>query len=145
MKKIILSSILLLSVFFVNAQEWKTDISNAEKEAAKGDKPIILVFEGSDWCAPCIKLQKQVWDTPTFQEYAKDHFVMLKADFPRKSKNSLPEDQKEKNSELAAKYNPQGYFPLVVILDKNGKVLGKTGYKNIDADKYITLLNSFKS
>jgi len=37
----------------------------------------------------------------------------------------------------------QGYFPLVLLLDANGKVLGKTGYKKVKPAEYISLLNSF--
>ena len=68
---------------------------------------------------------------------------MLQADFPKRSKNALPKDQQAKNDQLAEKYNPNGYFPFVVILDKTGKVLGQTGYKNMSSKEYIDHLNSF--
>ena len=50
------------------------------------------------------------------QNYAKDHFVMLKADFPRKRANKLNSEQQEKNNKLAEIYNQKGYFPFVVVL-----------------------------
>ncbi len=56
---------------------------------------------------------------------------MLLADFPRKKQNMLPVEQQKKNEQLAETYNKNGYFPLVVVLDKDGKVLGQTGYKKI--------------
>jgi hypothetical protein len=34
---------------------------------------------------------------------------------------------------LAEKYNKDGFFPLVVVLDKTGKVLAKKGYENQSA------------
>jgi hypothetical protein len=37
----------------------------------------------------------------------------------------LPEELKKQNQGLAEKYNQEGFFPLVVVLDGNGKVLGK--------------------
>jgi len=90
MKKIIVA--LLVMVVSVNttiAQEWQTDFTIAKEIAAKEGKPIILVFQGSDWCAPCIKLDREIWSTDTFKEYAKENYVMLKADFPRRKKNTL--------------------------------------------------------
>ena len=144
MKKLLLS--LALGLFFLagNAQEWKTDFKEAKQIAEKENKEILLVFQGSDWCAPCIKLDRQVWSTKEFQQYAKEHFVLLKADFPRKSGNALPEDQQLKNNKLAEIYNQNGYFPFVVKLDENGKVLGEVGYKNVNPSEYIAILNSFK-
>ena len=141
MKKLIFIGLLLLGSF-TYAQEWKTDFDTAKKEAAKEHKPIILVFQGSDWCAPCIKLDKQVWSTEEFQQYAKDHYVMLQADFPKKKEHQLPEAQIAKNEKLAEKYNPYGYFPFVVILDANGKVLGNMGYEKKSPKQYIAALNA---
>tara|TARA_R110002020_G_scaffold108281_2_gene251065 strand:+ start:52682 stop:53122 length:441 start_codon:yes stop_codon:yes gene_type:complete len=145
MKKKFLFVLFFASVCIASAQEWQTDFTTAKQIAAKQDKPIILVFQGSDWCAPCIKLDKEVWSTPEFKSYAKDHFVMLQADFPRKKANALAPEQQEKNNQLAEKYNQNGYFPFVVILDENGKVLGETGYQKMQPNEYIKLLNSFKS
>jgi len=134
----------LIGIFASNAQEWQKDYNLASQEASEKIRPIILVFQGSDWCAPCIKLDREVFQTETFQLYAKDHFVMLQADFPKKRKNALPEDQQKKNNALAEKYNPRGIFPFVVILNSEGKVLGETGYMKASPSQYILHLESFK-
>ncbi|MCB0822892.1 MAG: thioredoxin family protein [Bacteroidales bacterium] len=142
MKKILVLLIMLLP-FMIQAQDWQTDFETAKSLAAEQDKPIILVFQGSDWCAPCIKLEKEIWSSEDFIAYSKEHYIMLKADFPRKRQNSLSAEQQEKNNALAEKYNKEGYFPLVVVLDKEGKVLGTTGYKKLTPSEYIEFLNSF--
>ncbi len=136
---------LFLLFMSVQSQEWITDMQKAGEIAARENKKIILVFSGSDWCAPCIKLEKEIWNSPEFQEYAKEHYVMLRADFPRKKKNQLPKEQQEKNNKLFEKYNPQGYFPFVVVLTPGGKVLGTTGYKKVSPGEYIKELNSFEN
>jgi len=144
MKKIIVA--LLLMVVCVSktmAQEWQTDIKVAKEIATKESKPIILVFQGSDWCAPCIKLDREIWSTDTFKKYAKENYVMLKADFPRRKKNTLSEKQTKANALLAEKYNKQGFFPFVVVLDSNGKVLGESSYKKTTPENYIKEINSF--
>jgi len=139
--------IVLLTIFLgtgiIFAQDWQTDLTIAKELSEDGNKRIILVFQGSDWCAPCIKLDKKIWSSEEFQNYASDHFVMLLADFPRKKQNMLPVEQKNKNEQLAETYNRNGYFPLVVVMDKDGNLLGQTGYKNISVKEYISLLESF--
>ncbi len=125
------------------AQDWQTNFTDAQKEANQTGKRLILVFQGSDWCAPCMKLDREIWSTPEFSSYAADHYVMVKADFPRKKANALPEEQQIQNSKLAEKYNTKGYFPFVVVLSPDGKVLGETGYKHISPKEYIEQLDSF--
>ena len=144
MKKIlILSGLFFLMLTTLNAQEWLTDIDSAKIVAAKENRNIVLVFQGSDWCAPCIKLERNIWSSDEFKAYAKDNFVMLLADFPRKKANKLEKAQAEKNKMLAEKYNTRGMFPFVIVLDKDGKVLGSTGYKKASPKEYIELLSSY--
>ena len=142
-KKILILVAVLLNLSTIYAQEWQTDFEKAKNTASIEDKPIILVFQGSDWCAPCIKLDRQVWSTDTFKEYASEHYVMLQADFPRKRENSLSETQTKANTKLAETYNKNGIFPFVVVLDAKGNVLGKTGYKKTTPEQYIKELNAF--
>lgn len=143
MKKSIFILFILLNGSALLAQNWSYDIEVAKTKATQTNHNIVLVFQGSDWCASCIKLEKEIWSSSEFISYANDHFVMLKADFPKRKQNQLSETQQEKNKKLAEKYNRNGYFPFVVVLDKNGKVLGETGYKKISPKEYIKLLESF--
>lgn len=144
MKKLLL--LLLLTTSLPGfSQKWNTSLSEAKTIASKENKPILLVFSGSDWCAPCIKLEKTVWLSEEFKKEANTGWVLVKADFPKKKNNQQSEEQKNQNKTLAEKYNKEGFFPLVVVLDKTGKVLGKTGYENIKASEYISLIKSFIS
>lgn len=143
MKKLIIALFLgLTSVAF--AQDWTPNMQEAQALAAKENKNIILVFSGSDWCAPCIRLDKTVWQSPDFISESAKSWVLVKADFPKKKEHALLEVQKLQNAKLAEKYNSEGYFPLVVVLDKNGKVLGKTGFKNVPAAEYIAILKALE-
>ena len=49
--------------------------------------------------------------------------MLVRADFPRLSKNQLDARQTAHNEALAEKYNRQGKFPFTVLLDANGRVL----------------------
>lgn len=143
MKSILSISLLALAIPLSTGLNWQTDITTAKEISKKDSIPIVLVFQGSDWCAPCIKLEREIFSKEEFTSYAKDNYVMLKADFPRKKKNALDKKQKEKNNKLAEKYNKNGYFPYVVVLDSAGKVLGSTGYKKTTPKQYIKILDGF--
>lgn len=129
--------------FSIQAQEWLTDMDAAQQIAIFEDRPIVLVFQGSDWCAPCIRLDKEIFQTETFKLYAKDHFVMVEADFPRKRKNALAPELEAHNKALAERFNKRGIFPFVVVLDKDLNVLGETGYYKTSPSKYIMELDGF--
>ena len=145
MKVFMLSTFcLLISLTPLRAQEWLTDMDSATAESISSGKNIVLLFSGSDWCAPCMKLEKEIWSNQKFQDLAKDHFIFLRADFPRKKQNQLSPQQQQMNNQLAAQYNPDGNFPLVVLLNGQGQVLGKTGYQRKNAQEYFSHLTSFE-
>jgi thioredoxin-related protein len=118
---------------------WNTNFEAAQKEAQENNKLILLNFSGSDWCAPCIKLKKEVLTTASFESYADKKLVLVRADFPRLKKNQLETSQKAANEALAAKYNPKGKFPLTVLLNAKGEVL-KTweGYTKENSEAALT-------
>ncbi len=141
MKRLIYMMFLITTVSF--GQEWNTDFETAKKKANDKNQHIILVFSGSDWCAPCMKLEREIWNSEMFKSYAKENYTLLKADFPRRKKNKLSKAMQTQNEQLAETYNQNGYFPLVVILDETGKQLGQLGYKKTTPEAYIKLLNAF--
>ena len=135
-------AILMTSISY--GQSWKANFEEAKAMAVQEDKNILLVFSGSDWCAPCIKLDKVVWQSEDFKKEAEKNWIIYKADFPKKRTNQLTPELTEANKKLAEKYNKNGSFPLVVLLDKSGKVIGMTGFKNVSALEYVKLLHSFE-
>jgi len=143
MKKTFTIVLLMVSIQFTFSQDWIKNIEEAKGLAMKNDKPIILVFSGSDWCAPCIKLDKQIFATDEFKKYAGDNYVLLKADFPQRKKNMLSGKQQVHNNKLAEAYNRNGFFPLVVVLNSKGKSLGSLGYEKLSVNNYIEKINKF--
>lgn len=144
MARIFITSFFLFLATLLSAQIWQPSFEAAKTKAEQDGRNIILTFSGSDWCIPCMKLEKSIWSSPEFIDYAKDHYVMYRADFPKKKADALPKEQQEANDKLAEKYNKQGLFPLVLVLDKTGKLLGTTGFKNVGPREYINILNSFE-
>ena len=126
------------------SQNWQSSFEAAKTLALKENKNILLVFSGSDWCAPCIKLENIVWKSEAFKSESEKNWVIYKANFPKKKANQLTPELMESNNRLAEKYNRNGNFPLVVLLDKTEKVIGMTGFKNISPAEYIQLIHSLE-
>jgi len=132
---------LLVISFFLSlfaTVNWLGDFNAAENEAAKENKVIIINFSGSDWCGPCIRLRHEILENATFENYAKDNLVLVRADFPRQKKNQPDAAQIKRNEALADKYNPDGKFPYTLVVDKNGKVLKKwDGFPDESPEKFV--------
>jgi thioredoxin-related protein len=142
--KSLITFFLLITISLSYSQNWNTNFEDVKAKADKENKNILLVFSGSDWCGPCIKLDKVVWQSTEFQVEADKSWVIYKADFPKKKANQLSPELTESNNKLAEKYNKNGSFPLVLLLDKKGKIIGMTGFKNVAAADYIKLIHSFE-
>ena len=130
--------IALLSSFLYSINSsWLTDFEKAKQSAQTEHKLILLNFSGSDWCGPCIRMHKEIFESSTFTTYSNDHLILVKADFPRLKKNQLPQDQQAKNDQLADTYNKEGKFPMTLLLNADGKVLKKwEGLPALDADAF---------
>ena len=131
-----LTSILFSTILFLNAS-WQTDFERAKSEAKTENKFILLNFSGSDWCGPCIRLHKEIFDSEVFTKYADENLVLVNADFPRLKKNMLSKEQQKQNDALADKYNNDGAFPLTLLLDADGKVIKKwDGFPSETAEEF---------
>lgn len=114
---------LFLAFMIPGSSTWLTDYNQAKVEAANKHKLVLISFSGSDWCGPCIRTRKEIFNTETFQDFANDRLVLVQADFPRAKKNQLSKEQIKKNELLADQYNKEGIFPLTLLVNEKGKVL----------------------
>jgi len=112
----------------------------AFEDSRTTQKPVLLIFSGSDWCAPCIRFHKTVLSDEQFLLYASDHLVVLKADFPQRKK--LNKEIVKQNDQLAEKYNPKGQFPHIVLLRSDQSVLSTLPYKNQSTEEFISMLST---
>jgi len=134
---------LLLTSLLSAPLPWLSNIEQAKTEASQSHKYIFLNFSGSDWCGPCIRMHKEIFDSEAFEKYAAQNLVLVNADFPRLKKNQLSKEQIKQNEFLADQYNAGGKFPFTVILDANGKVLKSwEGYPNVAPKKFVDDVNS---
>ncbi|MFN0187344.1 MAG: thioredoxin family protein [Bacteroidia bacterium] len=111
MKKLLLSigiSFVLFLLSFSNG--FTTPTSNV------GDirKDTLLIFTGSDWCLPCMRLEKSILNDSLFIQYTTNSITFVHADFPQKKK--LSADVIFRNEKLAELYNAKGVFPFIVVV-----------------------------
>lgn len=118
--------------------QWEPDMVRAQKNAREQHKAILLNFSGSDWCAPCIKMHKEIFNADDFSQWANQKLILVNADFPREKKHQLPKNIQEQNNRLADSYNPKGIFPFTVLIDENGSVLRSwEGYPKTSPPEFI--------
>jgi thioredoxin-related protein len=136
-KPILISSI--LAIFFtciVTHAAWFNSYSNAIKTAQRKNLPILADVSGKNWCIWCKRLDKEVFNTHKFKEFAKKNLVLLLIDVPNPRSPS-------KEAKLFMKKFPVRGYPTVYLIDKNGKVLYKTGYLGGGPENYIKSLKPY--
>ena len=139
----------VLTIFFMMflpGANWIGDFDAAKTEANREHNLILINFSGSDWCGPCIRLRSEILESATFVNYASNHLVLVRADFPRQKKNQLPKDQVKRNEALADKYNSDGKFPYTLLVDEHGKVLRTwDGFPNETPDQFVSDISGIQS
>jgi len=103
------------------SENWTTDLPAALVQAAKEKKLVLVDFNGSDWCGPCIMLKSKVFDKSEFLTYAKDKLILVDIDFPRNKK--LDPSVSKANEALAKQYAVRG-FPSIYVMNAQGIVVG---------------------
>ncbi|HTB26267.1 MAG TPA: thioredoxin family protein, partial [Puia sp.] len=134
--KVKLLALLPAFLFFTSA--WHNNLSEAEMIAQKEHKYILLNFSGSDWCGPCIRMKKEIFESDVFKKMADTELILVNADFPRNKKNQPTPEQQKINDATADKYNPLGKFPFTLLLNEKGTVLGSwEGLPNESPEVFI--------
>jgi thioredoxin-related protein len=136
--------IIILTMFplLVYPQEWYSDLDEGLQTASAEDRPLLLVFSGSDWCAPCIRLKSEVLGSHEFMDYASKELVLVNIDFPRKKKNMPPPEVAEANAFVAEKYNPNGDFPKVLLFSPDGSRTTAIDHSGNDPTGFVNRIKS---
>lgn len=135
MKKIAIGLLACAALLQAGAAEWMTDLPKAQAKAKAEKKLVMLDFTGSDWCGWCIKLHKEVFSKPEFEEYAKKNLVLVEVDFPHGKQQT--EELKKANQKLQQKYGIEGY-PTLIVLNGEGTKIAESGYVQGGPKAFIT-------
>ena len=132
-----MKALILLYLFIIPIQ-WEPSFEHAKVLAKEKNELILLNFSGSDWCVPCIGLRKEFLESEAFSDFASKNLVLVNADFPRRKKYAGASDEVKRNEALAEIYNPNGVFPLTLLLTADGKVV-KTweGKPKVSVEQWI--------
>jgi thioredoxin-related protein len=133
----------LFAPFAAADEAWTMDYAAAKTAAAEGSKDLFLEFTGSDWCPPCKMLNQEVFSKEEFVKGAKEHFVLVKLDFPRDD-SKLSDEVKAQNEELSEKYAIEGY-PTILLCDAQGRPYAATGYQEGGPEAYLKHLEELRS
>lgn len=119
----------------VRASEWTEDYAAAQAQAKKEHKLILLDFTGSDWCGWCKKIDRDVFSTPKFKEFADKNLVLVTVDFPHN--RPISDAVKAQNKSLSDKYSVDG-FPTLIVIDADGKtVFQQVGYEEGGPEAFL--------
>lgn len=117
---------------------WTTNYQEALQRSKKEGKPVLLFFTGSDWCGWCTRLEREVLHTIEFSETAKDQYIFVEVDFPKRK--TIAADLKVQNDQLQSKHGIKS-FPTIVLVDGDGNSFAETGYKAGGAYAYAAHLS----
>lgn len=140
MKSTALIILFLTGILNCSAQKWQKDLDLGLKAAAQQNKKVLLFFSVPEHCDTCVKLEKKIFQSPEFLAFAESNYVLVKIDFSYQSED-LSKEQLEKNLLIVEKYNKDGFFPHVVVLNTAAKITLKTSvYNNETPQEYLSLL-----
>ncbi len=88
------------------------DLKAAEVEAQQAHKHIILEV-GGDWCVWCAYLDRFFADHPDIDALLKANYVVVKVNWSEANHNNA----------FLMQYAVVHYFPFLIVLDENGKLL----------------------
>lgn len=120
--------------------KWYTNLEKAQKVAKKQNKPVLVYFTGSDWCAPCKTLKTDFFETERFASLAAD-VILVEIDIPRRV-DIVSAEQLAYNKTIVAKLNKDKSFPKLIAFNSKGRKIDEvSGYGSLrDPVHYFALL-----
>ncbi len=91
-----------------------------ERDTPPAERPRLLAFGSSDSCEWCRLLERRVFATDTWREWADAHVAFARVDLPRRD-GVLAPDERERNNALADRLGVKG-VPTFVLLAPDGDV-----------------------
>lgn len=100
----------------------------------------LIVFEGSDWCVNCIQLEQNILSDTTFIEFSEGNEIEIeRIDFPQRKKQD--KEVEKYNADMAEKYEFDGTFPTVILLEEETNELIKVpSSKHKNTDEFLSFI-----
>jgi thiol-disulfide isomerase/thioredoxin len=102
---------------------------------------VLYIFEGSDWCTNCARLERKILADTVFQrEISLLKVKVERIDFPQRTK--LPSDLKEYNDRIAEKFGFDGTFPTLIIFRTETDRSRRIFYHNESVEEMIQMIRN---
>jgi thioredoxin-related protein len=102
-------------------------------------KTVLYIFEGSDWCTNCHRLEKQVLQDSVFIRALQSNDIQIeRIDFPQQKKQTR--EQEEYNNSIAEKYGFNGIFPTLVLSREDKEIYKLIYYHNESGEEFSKIV-----
>lgn len=123
---ILILFMVISQVVFSQEIEMITDWNQAKELAERENKKILIILTGSEWCAPCKKMDKNVMANAVFKKYAEEHLILFLIDLPGGGlvmNSKVYQDYERFKNQYQA-----NTLPALILVDKKGdKIKALTG------------------
>jgi hypothetical protein len=102
-------------------------------------RAILYIFEGSDWCSNCARLEKKILTDEGFlHEVHMLNIKLERIDFPQRTR--LSPEIKKYNESIAEKFGFDGIFPTLIIARMDTDQYLPIEYHNESVDEILLLI-----
>lgn len=116
---------------------WESNFDVAKQRSIKENKIILIHFVHKSRDAKNVKLEKALFETSEFIDYANKQVVLLKIDLGIE-RSGVSEKQYYHNSILLERYNNNMLAPFTIITDTEGNILKRWNHEQpIVANDFI--------
>jgi S1-C subfamily serine protease len=115
--------------------DWLQDLEAAKQRAARENKDLFILFDGSDWCGWSIKLAQEVLFQPAFRQRFDPQYILVLIDFPQTPAGKAQVQNAQRNEAVQEHYRVYSY-PTVVLADAQGRPYAFDGYLQGGPDVY---------
>ncbi len=130
--------IILINFLPLNIENIQTSPLDSFEENIQLTTTVLYIFIGSDWCADCRRLEKNVLNDSVFITSMRHNEIKVEIiDFPQRKK--LAPEIIKYNESIAETYDFQGIFPTLV-LSQAKKKYEILLYKNEKASEFSEIV-----
>ena len=105
----------------------------AMDKARELDRPLLVLFTGSDWSEASIKFETEILSHETYQNWEQRAVVPLLVDLPR---SGIDPDERRARRALASRLGVRS-FPTAVFLDETENELGRLAHDNAGPASWV--------
>jgi len=122
--------------------EWGESYAAAQALSREQKRPILIFFSAMDWTDLCRRMRSEIFLQEAFLRYAEKSLILVHADFPKKTQQTSA--LRQQNRQLLRTFKIP-YYPTVVLVDADGRELGRSGYTQGGAKTFVRMLKEWQT